>query len=172
MLWTHQSIHASILKVLHVEITRTESHCQKIRNQWTDSPKRTTKFEESFGVHFLLIFILLVEVLLLAAILEEPDKPAESKSSLQAKQFYRSCTNVKKLEELGLQPLKDLLGKYGGWPVVKGDAWKASDYEWMRMSGRLLTTVGAKNILAFTSDSDFKNSSKRTFYVSALSLSA
>ena len=33
-------------------------------------------------------------------------------------------------EERGLQPLQDILKEFGGWPVVVGDSWDESRFEW------------------------------------------
>lgn len=35
---------------------------------------------------------------------------------------------------LGLQPLLDILERYGGWPVVKGDEWLSDGWDWLEMS--------------------------------------
>lgn len=35
---------------------------------------------------------------------------------------------------LGVQPLMDILERYGGWPVIKGDNWKSDGWDWLEMS--------------------------------------
>ena len=40
------------------------------------------------------------------------------KSDKMAKNFYDSCMDQEKIEELGLEPIKDILKDLGGWPVL------------------------------------------------------
>ena len=36
-------------------------------------------------------------------------------------------------EEKGLKPLQEILKEFGGWPVVVGDNWNESNFEWAEM---------------------------------------
>ena len=38
----------------------------------------------------------------------------------KARQFYKSCMNLERLEELGVRPMLDTLKDLGGWPVLEG----------------------------------------------------
>lgn len=43
------------------------------------------------------------------------------------KRFYASCMNQDRLEQVGLDAVKEMLERVmGGWPVVLGQAWNAS----------------------------------------------
>ena len=43
---------------------------------------------------------------------------SEWKSDRMAKNLYDSCMDQEKIEELGLEPIKDILKHLGGWPVL------------------------------------------------------
>ncbi|XP_068217910.1 neprilysin-2 isoform X3 [Palaemon carinicauda] len=54
----------------------------------------------------------------------------DSPSTKMVKELYKSCMNTERIEERGLEPLKEILQEMGGWPVVEGDAWDPSAFEW------------------------------------------
>lgn len=61
------------------------------------------------------------------------DVDAEQK----AKHLYESCMNVALLEERKLDPLMSLLDELGGWPVLAGDKWNASQFDWLELAAKL-----------------------------------
>ena len=63
-------------------------------------------------------------------ILEGNATEGESLVLTQARDQYKSCMDLDRLEEIGLKPLKDLLEKFGGWPVVEGDKWDENSFDW------------------------------------------
>ena len=36
-----------------------------------------------------------------------------------------------RLEVIGLDPLRDLLKEFGGWPVVEGAEWNEDAFDWL-----------------------------------------
>ena len=66
--------------------------------------------------------------------LMEQEYEDEFESYKKAKTFYKSCINEKKRNELGIKPLKEILAKAGGWPVVEGDSWNGKDYDIWKQS--------------------------------------
>lgn len=66
----------------------------------------------------------------------------------------------------GIQPLVDIIEKYGGWPVVKGDSWKSEDWDWLNVSLQI-SNGGLDSLILQTYVSvDLKNTSKRIVSVS------
>ena len=51
----------------------------------------------------------------------------------QARDQYMSCMDLKRLEEIGLDPLINLLEGFGGWPVMKQD-WDEDSFNWYSIS--------------------------------------
>lgn len=46
------------------------------------------------------------------------------------KNYYRACMNKDKIAQLGLQVLKNVLVRCGGWPVLEGPSWDEENFEW------------------------------------------
>lgn len=104
----------------------------------------------------------------LQVIINEDIKTNESKPFRMAKQLYNSCMNITKIEQIGLKPLKELLDKFGGWPVAKGDQWSETDWDFIEMIKKLrnhgLPTSG---VIDTSIGAHFDNSTRRTLRVSS-----
>lgn len=63
----------------------------------------------------------------------------------------------------------EILEKYGGWPVVKGDDWKSENWEWMNVNQNI-SNDGLDDTLLFSLSvlTDQRNSSKRVLDVGYL----
>ena len=46
--------------------------------------------------------------------------PGDAKPFRMARDVYKSCMDVAKIEQLGLDPIKRILQDLGGWPVLIG----------------------------------------------------
>lgn len=55
----------------------------------------------------------------------------------KAKYLYESCMNADILERRGIEPLMQLLKSLGGWPVLDGDAWNRTAFDWLQLASRL-----------------------------------
>lgn len=55
----------------------------------------------------------------------------------KAKFLYKSCMNAEILEQRKLDPLYALLDSLGGWPVLDGDKWNASKFNWLELAAKL-----------------------------------
>lgn len=69
----------------------------------------------------------------------------------------------------GIQPLVELLEKYGGWPAVKGNDWHSDDWNWLEINRKMLNDgLPDDLILEFRIRTDFVDSSKRIIQVKNL----
>ena len=66
-------------------------------------------------------------------IMKEKKLDSDPRPFKLVKKFYDSCMNTDLLEEKGLKPLKDLITKLGGWPVVEGNKWNDQDFRWYKL---------------------------------------
>lgn len=85
-----------------------------------------------------------------------------------AKKLYSTCMNETSIEKDGKETLTNLLDKLGGWPVVEGDRWnQESRWTWIKATSDLRKIgYGTDDILSVSVQSDLKNSTVRTIYVS------
>ncbi|XP_014208534.1 neprilysin-2-like [Copidosoma floridanum] len=79
----------------------------------------------------------------------------------KTKNYYRSCMDRFRVEKEGVRPVMEILDKIGGWPVLMGDQWNESSYDWRDTVYR----IREEEFFIFfpivaTIEIDFKNSSK------------
>ncbi|KAF2888699.1 hypothetical protein ILUMI_17474, partial [Ignelater luminosus] len=66
----------------------------------------------------------------LQTVLEEPSLPNEIIPFSNLKKFYKLCMDKQAIEKDGLQTVKNILRKLGGWPVLEGANWNETEFEW------------------------------------------
>lgn len=59
-------------------------------------------------------------------------KNAETK----AKNLFRSCMNYAVIDKRGIEPLLELLEKFGGWPLLD-DSWDEKSFDWLKLTATL-----------------------------------
>ena len=42
---------------------------------------------------------------------------------------YKACMDLDQIETIGLAPLKEILRKFGGWPVLEAN-WNDANFNW------------------------------------------
>ena len=47
-----------------------------------------------------------------------------------AKAVYQSCMNKELIERRGLEPVKAMLKRLGGWPLLEGAGWDGAGFRW------------------------------------------
>lgn len=79
--------------------------------------------------------------------------------------------NRSRIEEIGLQVMKDVHSSLGGWPVVAGEDWQLnSTWSWIESSKLLLNAgFGHSYLFVISIDTDMRNSSRRRIVVSSTS---
>lgn len=75
-------------------------------------------------------------------LLADNDAPRSSGAEVlsaehKAKHLYASCMNADVLAARQLEPLFELLDSLGGWPVLAGSAWNASEFDWLATAAQL-----------------------------------
>lgn len=103
----------------------------------------------------------------LRTIINEPVRADESKPFRLAKNFNFACLNKTIIEERGIKPLADILEAFGGWPVVKGDAWSDILFDWVEVLKKFrIMGLDTYIVFAFSVQTDLKNSTTRVLDVS------
>lgn len=71
------------------------------------------------------------------------------------------------IEEQGLDPLHIILNDLGGWPILMGNQWNESNFDWKESIYKNRRYGYSVDLLiTFEVDVDQKNSTKRMVYVS------
>ena len=66
-------------------------------------------------------------------ILEAEPEAGESRVFTMARNVYKACMDLDKIEATGLGPLKDMLKEMGGWPVLEGESWDEESFSWVNI---------------------------------------
>ena len=79
------------------------------------------------------------EVITRGRTLLEQEKSADDFNSDQlARDYYKSCKDEEKREELGVTPILDKLKALGGWPVLEGKGWPSEEtFKWWELDYKM-----------------------------------
>ena len=98
-------------------------------------------------------------------LLEEESPLGEAKPYRMARDVYKSCMDIGKIERLGLTPVKEILDDLGGWPVLLGPnvTWSGqANYIWYEQVYKFREKGYSVDYLVdFSVTTDLKNSSWR-----------
>ncbi len=67
---------------------------------------------------------------------EEPELATDNNGTVAVKRLYASCMDTESIEERREEPLLQLLDHLGGWPVLAGSAWNASNFRFNVQPGQ------------------------------------
>ena len=70
----------------------------------------------------------------LRKIFEAKTLATEPKVYGAVRNFYQTCMDTENIEKNGVNDLKELVGKIGGWPVLEGDKWTGDNFKWHELS--------------------------------------
>jgi Peptidase family M13 len=60
----------------------------------------------------------------------ETGRSRRKSAEMKAKNLFRSCMNYEIIEKRGIEPLLELLDKFGGWPLLNDD-WDEKNFDWL-----------------------------------------
>ena len=112
-----------------------------------------------------LVLKMTLDFLQVRMILEEQSEPNEAKPFRMARDVYKSCMDVGKIQDLGLEPIKQILEELGGWPVLLGPngTWTSqNNYIWYEQVYKFREIgYSVDYLIDFSVTTDLKNSSWR-----------
>jgi len=95
-------------------------------------------------------------------LLEGDIEAAEPKPFQMAKSVFQSCMNKERIEERGFTPLKSMLKRMGGWPLLEGASWDQDGFKWYEMVYKFRDMgYSVDYFVDFSVTTDLKNSSWR-----------
>lgn len=69
---------------------------------------------------------------------------------------------------LSIEPMVELLDRYGGWPVAKGRKWDEENWNWINISQQISNDGLLKLALNWGIGVDLKDSTRNVLFVSFL----
>lgn len=91
---------------------------------------------------------------------------AESREMELVKTFHGSCMNEIGIEAVGLNQFMKIIQNIGGWPLIEGERWNETAYDWVASIRRMRDIGLEPNYLFSTSVvTNYKNSSMRSLLV-------
>lgn len=70
------------------------------------------------------------------------------------------------LEQLGLEPARKVLSELGGWPLIDGDAWDESKFDWRELTYKLVDMgMYGDYLFGFGLDRDISDTTKYSIEV-------
>ncbi|XP_076662918.1 M13 family metallopeptidase neprilysin 2 isoform X4 [Andrena cerasifolii] len=103
--------------------------------------------------------------------IEEKSPPNEPKPFRLAKNLYQACMNKTAIEQQGLDPLLNILQQLGGWPVLEGDNWNETGFDWKESVYKFRNMgYSVDYFIDFSVGVDLKNSTKRIIDLDQASL--
>lgn len=63
-------------------------------------------------------------------LIQQPAEPGESLALEKARNFFKSCMDEDRLEELGPKPALDFIEYIGGWSICDNDHWNQNKDKW------------------------------------------
>jgi len=104
--------------------------------------------------------------------MEDEPSPGDFESYQLARDFYKSCTDEEKREELGIQPILDKLKEFGGWPVVEGKEWQQEEsFKWWEWNYKIdRAGFESDSLISVANYPDSKNTSWRVITIDQASL--
>merc|ERR1719431_2533360 len=106
----------------------------------------------------------------LRGILEAEAEEGESRVFTMVRDVYKACMG-EEIEEVGLEPLREMLHALGGWPVLEGDAWDADAFSWIDTVYKFRRQgYSTDYLIDFSIVTDSKNSSWRVIDIDQASL--
>jgi neprilysin len=65
------------------------------------------------------------------------DHQRRRNAELKAKNLFKSCMNYELIEKRGIEPLLELLRKFGGWPLLDDDTFDSKSFDWLQLTATL-----------------------------------
>ncbi|KAG4067966.1 hypothetical protein HA402_010652 [Bradysia odoriphaga] len=107
----------------------------------------------------------------LRVIVQEPIASGEIEPFQNVKRLYRACINTALIDEQGVTPVRDVIDRMGGWPVLETNWDATNQWTWQR-SVELSREFGysVSNFMSISVSTDNKNSSRRIIRIDQASL--
>ncbi|KAF0289689.1 Neprilysin-2 [Amphibalanus amphitrite] len=104
-------------------------------------------------------------------LIDAPVQAQDPPATVTLKKYFSSCMDKDGIEKKALDPMKSILKRMGGWPVLEGLSWDESSFDWAEAIYRN-RELGFPNsyVFKFSVTADIKNYTRRMVNVNDASL--
>ncbi|XP_051164803.1 endothelin-converting enzyme 1-like [Leptopilina boulardi] len=96
---------------------------------------------------------------ILKDIIEKPLSSEDTEPLVFEKKWYNSCMDEDRIKKKGLEPLKKIIDKIGGWPMVMNTTeWEKKEITWQDVVYYYVDIVGGYGLFTIGTSSNPKNS--------------
>ncbi|CAB3362237.1 Hypothetical predicted protein [Cloeon dipterum] len=105
----------------------------------------------------------------LREIFEQVENTIEPEPVVWVKNFYQACMDIERREQLGVNPLLELLSSLGGWPIAQ-PSWSESEFDLLQTLGFVTRRTAVTPLVSVYVHLDRKNTSRSVVTVDQGSL--
>ncbi|XP_051161375.1 endothelin-converting enzyme 1-like [Leptopilina boulardi] len=100
-------------------------------------------------------------------IIEKQLSPEDIEPLVNEKKLYKSCMDEDRIEKKGLEPLKKIIDKIGGWPMVMNTTeWEKKEITWQDVVYYYVDIVGGYGLFTIRTVHNPKNSTLKMIAIS------
>ncbi|EGT58994.1 hypothetical protein CAEBREN_21284 [Caenorhabditis brenneri] len=81
------------------------------------------------------------------SMLQSPILPNEKSWDKLAKGYYQKCLDEEELETTGVEAMRDIAKRIGGWPTLEGDKWQEWPHSWEEQLALVLNLTGVNAVI-------------------------
>ncbi|XP_033150112.1 neprilysin-21-like [Drosophila busckii] len=98
-------------------------------------------------------------------LLNSPPDAKNTPEDLQVKMFYNSCLRLEQLDSTYPNKLRQIIDEFGFMPVLQGDAWQASSFDWLDTVARISHRYGIIIIIGVEVGMNVFDNKKNVMYL-------
>lgn len=99
-------------------------------------------------------------------ILNEDPSESDARPINQVKEYFKACIDLEAIEAVGLQPLVNIIGDFGGWQLLNPGLWNGTAFDWLQAVAEVRRRTMASVVVGVAVSADLKNTTRQVVYVS------
>ncbi|XP_034488700.1 neprilysin-1-like [Drosophila innubila] len=99
--------------------------------------------------------------------LNKEDTMRDTEEDKQVRDFYKSCTRVTSIDKEYQDELRSLIKVFGSMPVLEGDKWNASNFDWLNTTAAISFYYGLNIIVGTEVQKDLMDNKVNIVYIVA-----
>lgn len=104
---------------------------------------------------------------LLRLLQEDDEQSVDTPTDQKVKHFFDSCLNIESLSKAYRSKLLDIVKEFGKMPVLEGDQWQESEFDWLKTVAKIAHKYNIHMIIGYLVDVDYTNHSINRMSITA-----